>query len=78
MREQVLKDSNQQSIPQPESRGQGSSLHKLPPRQKSKDNDSVEAIAENMQALIRFGRDQTRKLREVQTVAQHKPDWARK
>ena len=37
-----------------------------------------EAIAENMQALIRFGRQQTQKLRDVQTVAQHKPDWGRK
>ena len=70
MSEQVIKDSNQQSVQQTESRGQTGSLHKLPSRKKNKENDTVEQIAESMQALIKFGRQQTKKLREVQTVAQ--------
>lgn len=83
MSEQVKKDSNQQqnadSSGAAEQRvSQSNSLNKLPTRKKNKENDTVETIAENMQALIRFGRQQTKKLREIQTVPQHKPDWSKK
>jgi hypothetical protein len=43
-------------------------LGKLPKRYKNHPQDSVEEIANNVQALIKFGRDQQKKLNELKRM----------
>ena len=45
-------------------------LGKLPKRYKNHPQDSVEEIANNVQSLIKFGRDQQRKLNELKRMQQ--------
>ena len=53
-------------------------IGKMPKRYKNHPKDTVEKIANNVQVLIKFGRDQQRKLNELKRMQQPQPGFANK